>query len=171
MNKIIINAGEIFCIPLFMPKDDWNLKTKLLDKDLDKNFAFGRVIETSSSILVEIFNKIGSANTNIHEIESSGIMFSPLQIFWDGVIRKRWRVIGKTENYDKYIHSKYQNLKMVFGIDGDFRLRNFDTQEELHITREEFKQYEFSTVWFPIDLENRILQHNKKNVLKKFNSI
>lgn len=98
-------------------------------------------------------------------------MFSPLQIFWDGVIRKRWRVIGKTENYDKYIHSKYQNLKMVFGIDGDFRLRNFDTQEELHITREEFKQYEFSTVWFPIDLENRILQHNKKNVLKKFNSI
>lgn len=81
MNKIIINAGEIFCIPLFMPKDDWKLKTKLSDKDLDKNFAFGRVIETSSSILVEIFNKIGSANTNIHEIESSGIMFSPLQIF------------------------------------------------------------------------------------------
>nr|WP_311550368.1 hypothetical protein [Prevotella aurantiaca] len=38
-------------------------------------------MKTSSSILVEIFNKIGSANTNIHEIESSGIMFSPLQIF------------------------------------------------------------------------------------------
>ena len=28
MNKIIINAGEIFCIPLFMPKDDWKLKNK-----------------------------------------------------------------------------------------------------------------------------------------------
>ncbi len=36
MNKIIINAGEIFSIPLFTPKDDWKLKTKLSDKDLDK---------------------------------------------------------------------------------------------------------------------------------------
>lgn len=63
MKKIIVNAGEIFCIPLFMPKDDWKLKTKLSDEDLDKDFAFGRVIETSSSVLVEIFKKIGSAKT------------------------------------------------------------------------------------------------------------
>lgn len=55
MTKIIVNAGDIFCIPLFMPKDDWKLKIKLSDKDLDKKFAFGRVIETSSSVLVEIF--------------------------------------------------------------------------------------------------------------------
>ena len=101
MKKIIVNAGEIFCIPLFMPKDDWKLKTKLSDEDLDKDFAFGRVIETSSSVLVEIFKKIGSAKTSISEIEGSDILFSPLQIFWDGVIKKRWRIIGKTENYDK----------------------------------------------------------------------
>ena len=55
MTKIIVNAGDIFCIHLFMPKDDWKLKIKLSDKDLDKKFAFGRVIETSSSVLVEIF--------------------------------------------------------------------------------------------------------------------
>ena len=48
MNKIVVRAGDIFCIPLFMPKDDWKLKAKLSDKDLDKDFAFGRVIETSS---------------------------------------------------------------------------------------------------------------------------
>lgn len=89
MTKIIVNAGDIFCIPLFMPKDDWKLKIKLSDKDLDKKFAFGRVIETSSSVLVEIFKKIGSAKTSIHEIENSGILFSPLQIFWDGVIKKK----------------------------------------------------------------------------------
>jgi hypothetical protein len=158
MKKIIVNPGEIFCIPLFMPKDDWKLKMKLLDEDLDKNFAFGRVIETSSSVLIEIFQKIGSAKTSIHEIESSGILFSPIQVFWDGIVKKRWRIIGKTENYDKFKHSNYENLKMIFGGDGDFRLRDFSTQKETPITREEFKQYEFSTVWFPIDLENRILK-------------
>ena len=158
MKKIIVNAGEIFCIPLFMPKDDWKLKTKLSDEDLDKDFAFGRVIETSSSVLVEIFKKIGSAKTSISEIEGSDILFSPLQIFWDGVIKKRWRIIGKTENYDKYKHSDYDNLKMIFGAEGDFRLRDFCTQKEIPITREEFRQYEISIVWYPIDLENRILK-------------
>jgi hypothetical protein len=158
MKKVVVNSGEIFCIPLFMPKDDWKLKTKLSDEDLDKDFAFGRVIETSSSVLVEIFKKIDSAKTSINEIENSGILYAPLQIFWDGVVKKRWRVIGKTEHYDKFKHSNYGNLKMIFGVDGNFRLRDFSTQKETPITREEFQQYEFSTVWFPIDLENRILK-------------
>ena len=158
MKKIIVYPGEIFCIPLFMPKDDWDLKMKLSDEDLDKEFAFGRVIETSSSVLVEIFKKIGSAKTSIDEIVNSGILFSPLLIFWDGVVKKRWRIIGKTENYDKYKHSNYDNLKMIFGIGEDFRLRHFSTKKETPITREEFNGYQFSIVWFPIDLEKRILK-------------
>ena len=158
MKKIIVYPGEIFCIPLSMPKDDWDLKMKLSDEDLDKEFAFGRVIETSSSVLVEIFKKIGSAKTSIDEIVNSGILFSPLLIFWDGVVKKRWRIIGKTENYDKYKHSNYDNLKMIFGVDGDFRLRHFSTKKETPITREEFNGYQFSIVWFPIDLEKRILK-------------
>ena len=129
MKKIIVYPGEIFCIPLFMPKDDWDLKMKLSDEDLDKEFAFGRVIETSSSVLVEIFKKIGSAKTSIDEIVNSDILFSPLLIFWDGVVKKRWRIIGKTENYDKYKHSNYDNLKMIFGVGEDFRLRHFSTKK------------------------------------------
>ena len=158
MKKIIVYPGEIFCIPLFMPKDDWDLKMKLSDEDLDKEFAFGRVIETSSSVLVEIFKKIGSAKTSIDEIVNSGILFSPLLIFWDGVVKKRWRIIGKTENYDKYKHSNYDNLKMIFGVGEDFRLRHFSTKKETPITREESNGYQFSIVWFPIDLEKRILK-------------
>ena len=158
MKKIIVYPGEIFCIPLFMPKDDWDLKMKLSDEDLDKEFAFGRVIETSSSVLVEIFKKIGSDKTSIDEIVNSGILFSPLLIFWDGVVKKRWRIIGKTENYDKYKHSNYDNLKMIFGVGEDFRLRHFSTKKETPITREEFNGYQFSIVWFPIDLEKRILK-------------
>lgn len=158
MKKIIVYPGEIFCIPLFMPKDDWDLKMKLSDEDLDKEFAFGRVIETSSSVLVEIFKKIGSAKTSIDEIVNSGILFSPLLIFWDGVVKKRWRIIGKTENYDKYKHSNYDKLKMIFGVGEDFRLRHFSTKKETPITREEFNGYQFSIVWFPIYLEKRILK-------------
>lgn len=146
-----------------MPKDDWKLKIKLSNEDLDKDFAFGRVIETSSSVLVEIFKKIGSAKTDITEILNSGIMFSPIQLFWDGIVKQRWKIIGKTENYDKSKDSNYNNLKMVFGIGEDFRLRDFSTKKETPISREEFnlKGYEFSTVWFPIDLENRILNNIK----------
>lgn len=163
MKKIFVNSGEIFCIPLFMPKDDWKLKIKLSNEDLDKDFAFGRVIETSSSVLVEIFKKIGSAKTDLNEITNSGIMFSPIQIFWDGIVKQRWRIIGKTENYDKSKDSNYNNLKMVFGIGEDFRLRDFSTKKETPISREEFnlKGYEFSTVWFPINLENGILNNIK----------
>ena len=158
-----VEHGIIFCIPLFMDKNDWKLKTKLSDNDLVRDFAFGRVIETNSSVMVEVFKKVGSANTDINEIVNSGIMFSPVQIFWDGIAKKRWRVIGQTENYDKFKHSNYGNLKMAFpGINDDFsfRLRDLATEKETPISRNEFEnaRYEFSTVWYPIDFENRILK-------------
>lgn len=160
MRKITVKPGEVFGIPLFMPKDDWQLKTKLTEDDLYKDFVFGRVIETNSSVLVEIFNKVGNAYTEINDIIGSGIMFSPLQIFWDGIIKKRWRKIGQTENYNKYKDSNYANLKMVFGVPENFRLREFATAKETPITCEEMErnQYSYSTVWFPIDLENKIIE-------------
>lgn len=158
MKEIIVTPGEIFCIPLFMPKDDWKLKTKLSDNDLDKNFAFGRVIETNSSVLVEIFNEIGPATKNLNDIINSGILISPIQIFWDGIVKKRWKIIGKTENYNKYENSNYANLKMAFGVEGDFRLRDLNLKKESPISREDLVNYEFSVVWFPIDLENRIIE-------------
>ncbi len=153
--------GAIFCIPLFMSKEDWGLKEKLSKEDLEKEFAFGRCIETNSSMLVEIFNYIGSAKTDLETIINSGVMFSPLLVMGDGLIKKRWKIIGKTKNYDKYIHSNYKNLRMVFGIGEDFRLRDFSTKTEIPITRKELDKYEFSVVWFPIDLEERIIDKLK----------
>jgi hypothetical protein len=158
MKKLHPSPGQIFCIPLFMPKDDWKLTKKLSDNDLDKDFAFGRVIETSSSVLVEVFKKIGSAKTNINEIVGSGVMFSPLQIFWDSVVKKRWRVISVNAEYDKLRDSNYANLKMAFGSGEEFRLRQLNTKKEVPISREALHGYEFSVVWFPIDLENRIIE-------------
>lgn len=148
--------GLFFCIPLFMDRTDWKLKQKLQDADTNKLFAFGRVIETSSSVLIEVFRKMGPADTNLLEIEKSGILFSPVQVFWDAVIKGRWRIIGSTTAYDKNTHSQYQDLKMAFGDGTDFRLRDLSSGTEVEISREEVSKYEFSTVWFPLDLEDRI---------------
>ena len=126
---------------------------------MEKHFAFGRVIETSSSVLVEIFRKTASAKTDINGIIESGIMFSPIQIWWDGIYKKRWKIIGQTENYDKVKDSNYNNIKMAFGIGEDLRLRDFGLGMETPISRAELAQYEFSVVWYPIDLENRILKY------------
>ena len=167
--KISISAGTIFAIPLFMPKDDWKLKIKLSENDLNKEFVFGRVIETSSSVLVEIFNIIGSSKTKKEEIINSGIMFSPIQIFWDGIVKKRWKIIYEDKHYNKIEHSNYYNLKMAFpsGPNNDtFRLEELSTRKETIISRKELmiKQYECSAVWFPIDIENRIIKKiNWKN--------
>ena len=51
---------------------------------------------------------------------------------------------------------------MVFGIGEDFRLLNFGTGEETPITRDDIGSYQFSVVWYPIDLENRILDKIRK---------
>lgn len=47
---------------------------------------------------------------------------------------------------------------MVFGIGEEFRLKDFGIPKETFIQRAEIAKYEFSIVWFPIDLENRIIQ-------------
>lgn len=158
MSRSAPTPGDVFCIPLFMNRDDWKLKEKLASEDLDKDFVFGRVIESTSSVLVEIFCTTGSAKTSLEEICESGVMFSPVQIFWDAVVKGRWKIIGETENYSKHRDSDYESLSMAFG-DGDFRLRHLSTGAEVSITREELPNYEFSVVWFPIDLENRIIKH------------
>ena len=116
-----------------MDRTDWKLKQKLQDADTNKLFAFGRVIETSSSVLIEVFRKMGPADTNLLEIEKSGILFSPVQVFWDAVIKGRWRIIGSTTAYDKNTHSQYQDLKMAFGDGTDFRLRKLSSGTEVKI--------------------------------------
>lgn len=158
------NIGDIFCIPLFMPKDDWKLSKKLKSEDYDKDFAFGRIIEFSSDITIEIFNKIGPATTSADEIVNSGVLISPIKIFGDGIIKKRWNIIGATQNYDKYRDSNYEQLKMVYGVPGDFRVRKLSTKEEFPISRDEMELHKipYATVWYPINLENMIIELSKQ---------
>ena len=86
-----------------MDRTDWKLKQKLQDADTNKLFAFGRVIETSSSVLIEVFRKMGPADTNLLEIEKSGIFIFSRASFL-GCSYKR-----EVENHWKYncIRQKY----------------------------------------------------------------
>lgn len=74
-------------------------------------------------------------------------------------------MLGRTENYNPYVHSNYENLYMALGTVGDFRLRHLATETEIPITRQEIekKGYHFAVVWYPIDLENKILDFLEKN--------
>lgn len=105
-----VRPGTFFCIPLFLDRTDWKLKQKLEDADMNKLFAFGRVIETSSSVLIEVFRKIGPANTDLLEVERSGVLFSPVQVFWDAVVKGRWRIIGVQLSMTKIL---IQNIKIL----------------------------------------------------------
>ena len=160
-----INEGDIFCIPLFMPKDDWDLKLNLEEKDYDKTFAFGRVIEDGggSGILVEIFNITGNIYTQTADIINSPLLFKPLYIFWIGIMKKRWKIIAQTPNYNKQRDSNFSDIRIIFGIDDNVRVLNYGTNEETKITEkeEESLDYEYAVTWFPIDLEERIIEKNE----------
>lgn len=159
-NRKDFTPGNIFCIPLFMSKDDWKLNSKLRKEDYDKNFVFGRIIEISSYLVVEVFNKIGPATCDLNEIINSGIMLSPVLIFADGIYKKRWKIVSRNPDYDKYRDSNYANLEMVYGIPDEFRLRRLSTKEEIPISREEMLQRNipYATVWHPIQFERKILE-------------
>lgn len=79
MRKEDFTSGNIFCIPLSLPKDNCELSAKLQKSYSDNFFAFGRIIETTSDVTIEVFNKIGPISTPIEEIIQSGIMISPVK--------------------------------------------------------------------------------------------
>lgn len=166
MRKEDFTPGNIFCIPLSLPKDNCELYTKLQKSYSDNFFAFGRIIETTSDVMIEVFNKIGPMSTPIEEIIQSGIMISPVKVFGDGIYKKRWKIISRSPNYDKYRDSDYANLEMVYGIPDEFRLRRLSTKEEIPITREEMlrRKIPYATVWHPIQFEHRILELISSNI-------
>ena len=110
--------------------------------------------------MVEVFNKIGPATCDLNEIINSGIMLSPVLIFADGIYKKRWKIVSRNPDYDKYRDSNYANLEMVYGIPDEFRLRRLSTKEEIPISREEMLQRNipYATVWHPIQFERKILE-------------
>ena len=157
MNKCI-NGGEIIAIPLFMNNEP---ERRLNEEDYNKEFAFARAIEEESGkILIEIFRKTGVATTSISEIINSGLLMKPLYTIWSGVRKKRWKVIGNTPDYDKFEHSKYNEIQMVLGAIDDLRVWHAKDNSETPISREELinGDYQLMGIYDYTQIEKKIIK-------------
>lgn len=160
MKSKYADGGEIFCIPLFWLDAGYDSinKLKLKKEDENKLFSFGRVIEDmkGSGILVEIFNVTGRMYLDYEKIISSDRLFEPIFMFWLPIKKKRWKIIGKTPNYNKFKDSNFNDISIVFGSYDELYLENLSSGKKRRVREEEAKQYEHSLIWYPIDLERRI---------------
>lgn len=152
-----IKGGEIIAIPLFLGNNE---KGRIRKGDERKQFAFARAInEESGKILIEIFNKTGSLDTNVVEILNSGRLMKPLYTIWTGVERKRWKVVKEDPNYDKERDSKYSNIQLVLGGIDNLRIWHAKDKTETPITKEELinGNYQLMAIYDYTQIEGKIL--------------
>ena len=92
-------------------------------------------------------------------IVNSGILMKPFYTVWTPVIRKRWKTIGVTANYDKIIHSHYNDIELVLGSIDDLRVWKAKDNSETPITKEELMagDYQLMGIYTHIQVEKRII--------------
>ena len=155
-NKYSID-GEIVAIPLFLKDFP---KAKLKKEDHDKQFAFARAIkEVAGKTLIEVFNKTGALNTSVDSIINSGVLMKPFYTTWSPVLRKRWKTICVTPNYDKTIHSNYNDIELVFGDIDDLRVWKAKDNSETPITKEDLLRgdYQLMGIYTDVQVEKKII--------------
>lgn len=153
-----IKGGEIVAIPLFLADKE---KAKLKKEDFNKNFAFGRCItERAGKILIEIFKETGDLNINIKTVISSGLLMKPLFTIWEGVERKRWKVVQENSNYDKEKESNYNDIELVLGGIDNLRIWHAKDESETPITREELIKgnYQLMAIYDYTQVEDKIIE-------------
>ncbi len=155
-----IKGGEIIAIPLFLADNE---KQKLKKEDYNKQFAFARAItERGGKILIEIFKETGNLNTDINKIINSGLLLKPLYTIWEGVERKRWKVINENPNYDKIKDSNYDNIQLVLGGINNLRIWHAKDNSETPISKEDFIKgdYQLMSVYDYTQIEDKIIEKN-----------
>ncbi|MBO1883821.1 hypothetical protein J4N46_05190 [Capnocytophaga sp. Marseille-Q4570] len=155
-NKYSID-GEIVAIPLFLKDFP---KAKLKKEDHDKLFAFARAIEEiAGRTLIEVFNKTGALNTSVDSIINSGVLMKPFYTTWSPVLRKRWKTICVTPNYDKTIHSNYNDIELVLGDIDDLRVWKAKDNSETPITKEDLLRgdYQLMGIYTDVQVEKKII--------------
>ena len=156
-NNLYSTEGEIVAIPLFLADSP---KAKPKKEEHNKQFAFARAIcEKAGKVLIEVFKQTGSLDTPMEVIVNSGILMKPFYTVWTPVIRKRWKTIGVTANYDKIIHSNYNDIELVLGSIDDLRVWKAKDNSETPITREELLKgdYQLMGIYTHIQVEKRII--------------
>ena len=156
-NNPYSREGEIVAIPLFLADSP---KAKPQKEEDNKQFAFARAIcEKAGKVLIEVFKQTGSLDTPMEIIVHSGTLMKPFYTIWTPVIRKRWKTIGVTANYDKIIHSNYNDIELVLGSIDDLRVWKAKDNSETPITKEELMagDYQLMGIYTHIQVEKRII--------------
>lgn len=156
-NNPYSREGEIVAIPLFLADSP---KAKLKKEEHNKQFAFARAIcEKAGKVLIEVFKQTGSLDTPMEIIVNSGTLMKPFYTIWTPMIRKRWKTIGVTANYDKIIHSNYNDIELVLGSIDDLRVWKAKDNSETPITKEELMagDYQLMGIYTHIQVEKRII--------------
>ena len=156
-NNPYSREGEIVAIPLFLADSP---KAKPKKEDHNKQFAFARAIcEEAGKVLIEVFKQTGSLDTPTEVIVNSGTLMKPFYTVWTAVIRKRWKTIGVTANYDKIIHSNYNDIELVLGSIDNLRVWKAKDKSETPITKEELMagDYQLMGIYTHIQVEKRII--------------
>lgn len=84
----------------------------------------------------------------------------PLYTIWEGVIKKRWKVIYQTPDYDKIKDSNYNDIQLVLGAIDNLRIWHAKDNSETPITREELisGNYQLMGIYPPIQIEKKIIE-------------
>ena len=157
MKDLNLKSGDIFAIPLFIPYDtDEKRFSERFHKESQGDYVFCRIIseEAAKSYIIEVFDKVGSLDTDLCEILKSPRLFNPIAITTMGIRKKRWIKVHQQENYNKEKDSNYSEIKLVVG--GASGLQLWQNGRTTPITQEAAQSYEFFRFWFASHLEKRI---------------
>ena len=154
--------GNIFFIPLFL-SSDFKENTKSYSRykfSPTETYAFGRLIETDQSAgdLVEIFKYIGNIPETKEMIISSGRLFAPVHVCL-GFSKKRWQFVFEDINYDKNVHSDYQNIIFLLGVSEAPKLWQGGVISEISVY--DTSKYDEWIVYPPTKIENLIKESMK----------
>ena len=160
MKSLEVQPGDIYFIPLFLG-DDYSLKSYSRYKfgQNEHNFCFCRIIkdEAGSGVLIEIYDYIGDLNSSVDIITSKPRLIEPVRVAGEGIVKKRWRKVGESINYDMELDSSYSQIRFVFGRGDDARCmcngHEFSLEGLVNI-----ETIESAKIWTAAQLENRIIK-------------
>ena len=154
-----VESGEFYAIPLFLSEYTETQRFKKADLEGDdKLFAFCRIIDDSGvSIIIEVFKLVSKLPVTFENILNSGRLYDPIMINGLGIYKKRWKLLGKQENYDKEVDSGFSNIQFVYPPLPEGTPRLWENGQEREISFEESEQYESSRSWSAQHLEMRII--------------
>ena len=152
--------GEVYAIPLFLyDVHDMHRVTLNVLRGKDSQFAYCRIIADlgSAGFLIEVFTYIGGLNIDVDRVVNSNRLFPPVSITGLGIIKGRWRKIGKQVDYNAERDSVFSEITLVSGTPGHYFLWK-GGQHLGWIADDAISLHEKWRCWRASQLERRIIK-------------